>query len=153
MNNKVLKASLGYFGLVFGTGFLLGPPRVLFLEPRMGKTWAVLCEAPFLLTSMWFASRASARWANIVWGNSSGGVYVGMGLMGLVWVQVAEISVGVFMRNMSMSDIIAKFSTPDGLVYASLLTAFAAIPSLQHYHYHYDTGGSSSGSRKTKTTM
>lgn len=32
----VLKAALSYFGLVFGVGFILGPIRVLWLEPSLG---------------------------------------------------------------------------------------------------------------------
>ena len=33
-----------YFGLVFGTGFVLGPVRVLWLAPRVGERWAELIE-------------------------------------------------------------------------------------------------------------
>jgi hypothetical protein len=47
----VLTASL-YFLAVFAVGFILGPIRVLFLEPRFGPVVAVLCEAPFLVAGM-----------------------------------------------------------------------------------------------------
>jgi hypothetical protein len=35
-----------------GVGFLLGPIRVLWLEPRVGLVIAAACEAPFLLAAM-----------------------------------------------------------------------------------------------------
>jgi len=39
------------FVIVFGAGMLLGPMRVLWLEPRMGPFVAVPCEAPFVLAA------------------------------------------------------------------------------------------------------
>jgi hypothetical protein len=41
---RVTLAMLFYFGLVFGVGFLLGPIRVLWLEPRFGPIIATACE-------------------------------------------------------------------------------------------------------------
>jgi hypothetical protein len=49
---RLTAASLLYFAIVFGAGFLLGPVRVFWLEPQLGKSVAVLCEAPFLLVVM-----------------------------------------------------------------------------------------------------
>lgn len=46
----VFTASL-YFLAVFAVGFVLGPIRVLLLEPRFGPVIAVLCEAPFLIAA------------------------------------------------------------------------------------------------------
>ena len=49
---RVTLAMLFYFGLVFGVGFLLGPIRVLWLEPRFGPIVATACEAPFMLLAI-----------------------------------------------------------------------------------------------------
>jgi len=44
---RIALAILLYFGVVFGAGFLLGPIRVVWLEPRFGPIIATACEAPF----------------------------------------------------------------------------------------------------------
>lgn len=54
-----------YIAIVFGAGFLLGPIRVLVLEPRFGVRVAELMEAPLmltviLLTGRWVGRRCSA---------------------------------------------------------------------------------------------
>jgi hypothetical protein len=54
---RIAAASGLYFAVVFGAGMLLGPIRVFWLEPRLGKSIAALCEMPFLLTAMALAAR------------------------------------------------------------------------------------------------
>jgi hypothetical protein len=54
---RIAAAAMLYFAVVFGVGFLLGPIRVLWLEPKLGPTGASLCEAPFLLLTMVIAAR------------------------------------------------------------------------------------------------
>jgi hypothetical protein len=59
-----MRACLGavvYFAVVFGVGFAFGPLRVLFLEPRVGSTVAVLIESPVLLAAMDQISRRHWR--------------------------------------------------------------------------------------------
>jgi hypothetical protein len=43
---RILTSACLYFVIVFGVGFLLGPIRVLWLDPWLGKTAAVAVEAP-----------------------------------------------------------------------------------------------------------
>ena len=62
---RVTLAMLFYFGLVFGDGFLLGPIRVLWLEPRFGPIIATACEAPFMLLAILVAGRWVPRVLNI----------------------------------------------------------------------------------------
>jgi len=62
---RVALAILLYFGVVFGAGFLLGPIRVVWLEPRLGLIVATACEAPFLLMAMLVAARWVPRVLNI----------------------------------------------------------------------------------------
>jgi hypothetical protein len=40
----ILKAAVVYFVLVFGTGFVLGPIRILLLVPRFGVRLAELMD-------------------------------------------------------------------------------------------------------------
>ncbi|MFN8910213.1 MAG: hypothetical protein ACK5YW_13120, partial [Betaproteobacteria bacterium] len=53
----VLRWAALYFAAVFGTGFVLGPLRVLWLEPRLGVRAAELLEAPFMLSAIVLAGR------------------------------------------------------------------------------------------------
>ena len=55
---RVMASILLYFAIVFVVGFLLGPVRILVLEPLVGPTLAVACEAPILVAVM----IASSRW-------------------------------------------------------------------------------------------
>jgi hypothetical protein len=55
---RIAAAASLYFAIVFDAGFLLGAIRVCWLEPRVGPTVAVLCEAPFILTF----TMAAAHW-------------------------------------------------------------------------------------------
>ena len=54
---RVTLAMLLYFGVVFAVGFLLGPFRVWWLEPRFGPIVATACEAPFMLLAILVAAR------------------------------------------------------------------------------------------------
>lgn len=54
---RLLRLSLLYFTLVFGAGFILGPLRVLFLEPRLGTRNAELLEMPIMLVVIWLRER------------------------------------------------------------------------------------------------
>lgn len=56
---RALHAAFIYFAIVFGAGMLLGPPRVLWLEPWLGKTLAVLAEAPLLIFAMSLGARSA----------------------------------------------------------------------------------------------
>ena len=51
-----MRAAAVYFALVFGAGFLLGPIRVLFLEPRVGLRAAELTELPLMIVAITFAA-------------------------------------------------------------------------------------------------
>lgn len=126
--NGVLRAALIYFALVFVVGFLLGPLRVLWLEPWLGKTIAVLLEAPALILAMWFGAPAAARWARL-----SGGWlrYVAVGVLSLALQQAADLAVGFGLRGMTLADQLAYFTTPAGAVYAFTLVVFALMPVIR----------------------
>jgi hypothetical protein len=46
-----------YAIIIFVIGFILGTIRVLLLAPRLGKTTAVIIEAPIMLAASWFVCR------------------------------------------------------------------------------------------------
>ncbi len=53
---KTVIAALVYFGLVLGTGFVLGMIRVPFIVPTIGERWAELAEMPIMATVIFISS-------------------------------------------------------------------------------------------------
>lgn len=124
---KIAAAAALYFLTVFGVGFLLGPIRVLLLEPRLGPVAAVLCEAPFILTAI----VAAARWAPRLMGlKPRSGSMLSVGLGALVLLLACDFAVGRFLRGFSAQEQVARFATTEGLIYATLLVVFAVMPML-----------------------
>ncbi len=116
-----------YFLAVFGAGFILGPIRLLLVEPRLGAFAAVLCEAPFLLAVIVVASRWAPRTLSLEPTRRS---MVLVGLGALVMQQIADLIVGSTLRGLSPEEQFARFATPEGGVYAVMLILFAAMPAL-----------------------
>ena len=124
---RIVVAAVLYFLIVFAVGFLLGPIRVFWLEPKLGETRAVLCEAPFLLVAIVLAS----RWLPSALGLSMDLVSLaGMGLGALVLQQLADFGVGSFLRRMTVREQLARLLRPAGLIYLAIVVVFAAMPVL-----------------------
>lgn len=122
---RVLRAAAIYFVIVFAVGFILGPIRVLWLEPWLGKTIAVLIETPFLIGAMAFAAAWAPRWARVEGG---WGAYLMIGVTALLFQQIADLAVGFGLRGMTLSEQAAYFASPPGYVYAARLILFALMP-------------------------
>jgi hypothetical protein len=122
----ILAAAASYFAIVFGIGFLMGPIRVLLLEPRLGETWATLCEAPVLLVAIVVA----ARWLPQRFDLRTASQLMAMGLGALVLQQAADFGLGGLLRGITPAQQFAHFVTPAGATYAALVIAFAAMPLL-----------------------
>lgn len=121
-----LAAALIYFGIVFGVGFVLGPIRVLLLEPRFGTLAAVAVEMPLLLIAMVIAARWVPRRLRV----QDRAALAAMGGCALLLVLLADLAVGIGLRGLSMEQQLRQFSTPPGMLYAVSLAAFAAMPLL-----------------------
>jgi len=124
---RLISASALYFAIVFGAGFLLGPIRVFWLEPRLGKFVAVLCETPFLLAVVITAARWVAAKTRLA-GDYGSLAVVGLGA--LVLQQLADFAVGTMLRGLTAAEQLRNFTTPAGGIYAILLILFAAMPLL-----------------------
>jgi hypothetical protein len=124
---RIIAAAALYFLIVFGAGFLLGPVRVFWLEPRLGETIAALCEAPFLLVVIILAAQWVPRTLRLRRNMSSLTV---MGLGALMFQQLADFAVGTFLRGITPAQQVARLATPAGLIYVALLLAFAAMPAV-----------------------
>lgn len=130
MKTRILLAAGLYFLIVFAVGFLLGPIRVLLLEPRIGGLAAELYEAPFLLAAIVIAARTVPRMAGVI---PDPRAWWAIGLAALVMQQAADLIVGQALRGSSVREQIDRFATPEGAVYAALLVAFAIMPALVNH--------------------
>jgi len=110
---RIAASAALFFVIVFGAGMLLGPMRVLWLEPRMGPFVAVLCEAPFVLAAV----VAAARWVPRVLKLRPDPVtLVLMGVGALTLQQLADLVVGSVLRGISPANQLAQFTRPEGQV-------------------------------------
>ena len=124
---KILTAAGVYFAIVFGVGFLLGPIRVLWLEPRLGTMLAVLCELPFLVVAMILAARWVATRTGL---DADIGALAAMGIIALLLQQVADVAVGSGLRGITLEAQLAYLATSAGAIYGGASLAFAAMPAL-----------------------
>ncbi len=125
--SNTLGAALTYFVLVFATGFVLGAVRVPFLEPRFGKLIATLIEAPIMIVAIIIAACHVTAWFALA------GRRLELSFVGILAVSlaaVADLCVGLLLRQMSFGEQLLYLMTPAGLTYLLLLAIFAATPLL-----------------------
>lgn len=122
---QTLKAGVLYFAIVFATGLLLGPFRILWVVPRFGPRMAELMEAPIMLVVV----IVGARW-------TTGRLAVppalaprlGMGCVALALLLTAEFTLVRPLRGLSIPEYVASRDPVSGLAYAGALGAFALMP-------------------------
>ena len=124
---RIVLATLLYFAVVFGTGLVLGPVRVLWLEPRVGPAIAELIEAPFLVIAMVGAARWVPKIARTT-ENLRSSAFIRVGA--LVLLLMADFTVGYSLRGLALPEQLARFATAPGVIYAILLLLFALMPVL-----------------------
>jgi hypothetical protein len=124
---QVLKAGVLYFALVFGAGFVLGPVRILWVVPRFGTRMAELMETPIMLVviiaSAWWIVRRLAV-------PSTTSSRLGMGCVALGLLLVAEFTLVLWLRGMTVSEYFASRDPVSGTVYYAMLAVLAAMPFL-----------------------
>jgi hypothetical protein len=124
---QILKAGVLYFALVFGAGFVLGPIRILWLVPRFGTRLAELMEAPVMLVVIILA----ARWIMLRFAVLSTVFQrLGMGCIALALLLVAEFTLVLWLRGMTIAEYLANRDPVSGTVYYVLLGVFALMPLL-----------------------
>src|SRR5512139_3302975 len=101
---RVAGAGIVYFLLVFGAGFVLGPIRVLWVVPRLGERAAELLEAPIMLTVIVGAARWVVRTLAVP---PAIPARLGMGLLALALLLIAELVLVLPLRGMSFDDYLA----------------------------------------------
>jgi hypothetical protein len=122
---RTAAAGLLYFALVFGAGFALGPVRVLWVVPQLGTRAAELLEAPIMLAVIVVAARWVTRKLAVPPAPSS---RIGMGVLALVLLLIAEFKLVLPLRGMTFDDYFAARDPVSGTVYYLLLGALAVMP-------------------------
>ena len=117
--------ALGYFGLVFGVGFLLGPIRVLVLEPRVGTRWAELIEMPIMLTAIGFVAAGMVRRSRSLLRPLE---WVAVGQLAMIGVLAADLGVGVWLRHLTAAQVFTQRDPVSGAAYYGLLLVFGGAP-------------------------
>ena len=120
---KVALAGAFYFAILFSIAFALGAVRTLLLESWLGETWAVACEAPFLILAMIFAARRALR----MLASRSDAALLGVGVVAVVLQQIAEFTVALA-GGESIAQRFAYFATAAGWIYLGALAVFLFMP-------------------------
>ncbi len=125
---SLLRAALAYFGIVLGTGFVLGMARVPFLVPRLGERWAELLEMPVMAAVIFLAAGLvlrrfpAMRSPRRAW-------FVGLLALGLV--VASELALAVALQDRTLAEYIRSRDPVSGSVYLALLLVFSAMPRLR----------------------
>ena len=123
----ILKAALAYFAIAFGTGFLLGPIRVLWLVPRVGERAAELIEMPIMLAVIiWAARWIVRRFAT----PAPASTRLTIGAIALSLMLAAEFGLVLRLRGISLAEYLATRDPVSGTVYYLMLILFALMPWL-----------------------
>jgi hypothetical protein len=123
----ILKSGFLYFLSIFGIGFLLGIIRVFWIVPYFGTKVAELMEMPLMLIAIIVIARWLIRQFAIP---SARRVRLGMGIVALSFLLIAEFGTVLSLRGMSISEYIATRDPVSGTIYYLMLGVFAAMPWL-----------------------
>lgn len=124
---NTLKPAIAYFALVFGTGFILGTIRVLWIVPKIGVRTAELIE----MLPMFAAILLSARWINQHFADTDNiSTRLKTGFLALSFLLGAEIALGVSLQGVSISEVLLNHDPVSGTVYYAMLILFALMPFL-----------------------
>ena len=124
---RIVKAGVLYFAIVFGAGFVLGPIRILWAAPRYGTRVAELMETPIMLVVTIVAARWIVRRLALP---STPSIRLGMGFLALGLLLVAEFTLVLWLRGLSISEYLASRDPVSETVYYVLLGVFALMPVL-----------------------
>lgn len=119
------RAALAYFGLVFAAGFVMGTIRVLLVEPYLGPAWAVALELPVMLG----ISAVAARWiVKVLAVEPATAPLLRMGLLALALLVAAETALGLLAFGQSVSDQLAAYVGPRGMLTLAGQIGFGLMP-------------------------
>ena len=123
----MVRAGVFYFACVFGTGVFLGAIRTTWMVPRVGTRTAELMETPLMIVAMLLSARWIVRRLALPFLPS---VRLGMGGAALVLMLLAEFSLVLWLRGLTLRQYLADRDPVAGSVYYAALVLFAVMPLL-----------------------
>jgi len=127
MITRIARSGSLYFLLVFSAGFVLGIIRTIWAVPTFGTMTAELIETPLMLVAIVLSARWIVRRAP---GQRSWVTMLGIGIFALFLLIVAEITVVLAIRGVTLAGDLAGRDPISGTVYAIMLGVFAIMPLL-----------------------
>jgi hypothetical protein len=124
---RTVRAGALYFALVFGTGFVLGTVRVLWVLPRLGERTAELIEMPVMLAVSVLAARWVVRRLRLP---PAASARLGVGLVALALLVAAEVGLVLGLRGVTLAEYLARRDVVAGTAYLMSLALFAVMPVL-----------------------
>lgn len=124
---QVFEAGVLYFALVFGSGFVLGTIRTLWVVPGVGARKAELMEMPIMLA----VTIVAARWMVLRLSVSpTSSPRLEMGCIALALMLVVEFGFVLWVRGISIKNYLARRDPVSGTGCYLMLAAFAIMPLL-----------------------
>ena len=124
---QILRAGVLYFALAFGVGFVLGSIRILWAVPTFGTRAAELMETPIMFAVTILAARWTVRHLAVP---RTASRRLGVGFVALGLLLVAEFTVVLWLRGLSIGEYFASRDPVSGTVYIVMLGVFAIMPLL-----------------------
>ncbi|MGA9829263.1 MAG: hypothetical protein WBQ57_13140 [Rhodanobacteraceae bacterium] len=126
--SKTIQASLAYFAIVLGTGFVLGVVRVPFLVPRIGERWAELAEMPIMATVIYVAAGyILRRFPEMATPSKS----LMAGVLALALSVATELALATVLQDRTLAEFVGSRDKVSGSVYVALLLVFAVMPRIR----------------------
>ena len=104
-----------------------GTIRTLWIVPRLGARMAELMETPIMLVITILAARWTVRRLAV---HSTPPDRLGMGCVALVLLLVAEFTLVLWLRGLTIREYLASRDPVSGTVYYVMLGVFAVMPLL-----------------------
>lgn len=124
---RLVLAGIVYFVIVYLVGFALGLAREAVIAPLVGRTGAVLVEAPLMLAVVYAAAKAvSGRMAV----SPDIGARAVMGAVAFGLLTLAEAVFAKILRGLDLAQWLASFASAEGGISLLLFLLFAAMPML-----------------------
>ena len=127
MTGRVLRASLVYFALTFGAGFVLGPFRILVLVPRLGARTAELIEMPVMIGITWLAARWVTQKFSVP---PERGPRLSVGVMAGALLLLAEFTLVLRLRGLTLEEYFATRDPVSGIAYYAAVLLLVLMPLL-----------------------
>jgi hypothetical protein len=122
---RIVGLGLLYFVLVFGAGLVLGPIRVLFVEPRIGTRAAELIDLAIM--AVWIA--LVARWLVRRFAVPPvARVRLAIGGLAVALSVIVDFTVVLRLRGMTFASYVANFDPVAGSAFWVMQIVFALMP-------------------------